>query len=336
MMCLGGLAIMATSCDVLQEPEGDLTRFTLHLDFETEFRRMEYNLDDTRHDDRSRVYVNELDHGVISYTLRAYPLFKGEVVKNIYFEYKFMRDITDGYDCDYTFDIDGGNYRFMLFAQLAESPNGPFYYDDSDFWDIKLQGEYVGDTNYRDAFRGLIDVNAGSSYSATMTMTRPLGKYEFISTDLPSFIDREAMRRTAVYGTRDTRVPLEDYSVIFKYVGFMPSAYNLPEDRTVDSMTDVEFESTISQLNNDEAILGFDYVFAGPEETYVTLQVSIYDNISGQRLTVSDNARIPVKRSYDTVVFGTFMYGNEDGGIIIDPGYEGDLNIFFDGTKKDK
>ena len=340
------MTLALSSCHVHEWPKGDLTQFALNLKFATEFQRYDFQYGDTKSEDgRSQFYTVALDHGVISYTIKAFPIIDGKIDRSIYRQYNFIRNIADGYDCTFDLDLDPAQYRIMVFAQLAESAQGPFYYDDSNFWEIKLQGEYTGDTDYRDAFRGMMDVEVGASVSATMQMTRPLAKYEFVSNDIIDFLDQETARRAGQRGAAEeaddskagneensaagTRNTLADYTVMFYYIGYLPTAYNLPEDRNVDSVTGIKFESTPVALSESEASLGFDYVFCSTTETHVTVQIALYDNETGQRVSLSDQIRIPLYRSYDTVVTGSFLFENADSGIGIDPGFDDDFNIFF-------
>ena len=321
-------ALLFSSCHVHEWPKGGMEAFKLNLDFSTAFERIDYPYGESKADGRSRYYSIELTEGVISYTVKAFPLVDGNVDRNIYLEFNFMRDIKQGFNASFDLNLDPGEYTVMVFAQLAKSAEGPFYYDDSNFWSIKLQGEYEGDTNYRDAFRGLSSIVVGESNTATMQMTRPLAKYEFISTDLAEFFTKEEARVKSK--GLETRNSLEDYDVVFYYIGYTPTAYNLPEDRNVDSKTGLTFTSVPEVLTEDEVSLGFDYVFCSTTETHVTLQIALYDRESGERVSLSQQIRIPLMRSFDTIVTGSFLFENADSGIGVNPDFAGEYNQFFD------
>ena len=320
-----------SSCDVHQWPQEEVPvvePLAVNLVFSTEFTDIDYPLQPDSRANSYKAYNIPLDHGIVSYTVRSFPQNEnGEIDRTKFEELTFTRAITDGYDCSFTLDLDPGRYTLMVWAMLAETPSGPFYYDASNFWDIKLVGDHTANTDYRDAFRGMVDVEVGAGLGATVQMTRPLAKFEFITTDLDDFLDKETRRRGLTL-TDDSRGELDDYIVEFYYVGYMPSSYSLPQDRIVDSTTGVKFRSTLTQLSANEASMGFDYVFVNPEETHVTLQVALYDATSGDRLSMSEGIRIPVMRSYDTIVWGQFLFKKAAGGIGVDPGYNGDFNIF--------
>jgi hypothetical protein len=62
------------------------------------------------------------------------------------------------------------------------------------------------------------------------------------------------------------------------------------------------------------------------DETKVTLTVSVY-NKEGLRILTSDNLEIPILRGHLTVVTGSFLTTEGNGGVGIDPGFSDDYNI---------
>lgn len=77
----------------------------------------------------------------------------------------------------------------------------------------------------RDGFTGLgVFEVSETSTEATIDMKRPFAKFNFISTDLQGFIQEAAKRK------EPASVALSDlgsYTVVFRYNGFLNSAYNL-------------------------------------------------------------------------------------------------------------
>ena len=125
-----------------------------------------------------------------------------------------------------------------------------------------LQGDHKGNTNHRDAFRGtnnislIADVMERLPDTLNVAMQRPLAKFEFVTNDVVEFIDKESTRiaskangkKSASADDTPTRaVNIEDYKVVFYYVGFMPHAYSMYTDKPVDSSTGVMFESTLKK-----------------------------------------------------------------------------------------
>lgn len=98
------------------------------------------------------------------------------------------------------------------------SSDTPFYFTDN-FVEMTLQGEHHGNTDLRDAFRGSADISLAASIAVhtpdtvDVTMQRPLAKYEFISTDLKEFIDKEvqnALARGEVAEVAGDKTPSRD------------------------------------------------------------------------------------------------------------------------------
>lgn len=319
---------MLSSCHVHEWPRGGAEPTRLHLDFASEYRIVEYSAEDTKALDDGWFYYEEHDHGYISYTVRAYPMTGDSYDHEVFLEHTFLRDITEGYNCSVDLPLTAGKYHITVFSQLTEIDDNNFFYDESEFRQIKLSGEYEGSSLYRDTFSGMIDVEIGDNRVVTVPMTRPMAKYEFISTDLAKFLEKEAVRNKSKGG--ESRSSLEDYNVVFSYVGYVPTAYNLHEDRNVDSKMGVTFQSTPEVLNEEEVSLGFDHIFTGTTETYVTVQVALYERATGLRVSMSEPLRIPLQRDCHTVVRGSFLFGNANSGIGIDSEYDDEYNYYFE------
>ena len=166
-------------------------------------------------------------------------------------------------------------------------------------------------------------------------MIRPLGKYEFITTDLMEFVGKEAnniAKRSAEGGTNTTSstpaVDLDDYRVVFFYVGFMPNAYSLITDKPVDSATGIHFSSKLTQISQSEASMGFDYIFVNGKESVTTVVVGIF-NRAGEQLGMTAPIDVPIKRGIHTIIEGKFLLEDNKGGVNINPDFDGDFNLTF-------
>ena len=129
------------------------------------------------------------------------------------------------------------------------------------------------------------------------------------------FIDKESVRVASkangnkAASTDDTQtraVNIEDYKVVFYYVGFMPDAYSMNTDKPVDSSTGVMFESTLRTLSESEATMGFDYVFVNGKKSAVTVQIGIYDN-EGTQLSMTEPIEVPLTSSHRTIITGKYL-----------------------------
>lgn len=339
-MAASALLVLASaaSCGVHEWPDASAGdgMYGLDLVFDTDLPQW-----DQTEEGRASIVPDTRDRresGFIRHIVRAYPIRNGAPLDIPSDEFIFTEDVAKGYDCFLTLRLNPGDYRLLVWSDLTESKTAAPYYQADDFSEITLApGPHAGNTDYRDAFRGWTDITVedyrtGGTHelpSVTVTMERPLAKFEFVTTDLADFLDKESKRLA-----RESVIPrsgsLNDYRIVFYYTGFMPSAYSFNTDQPTNAETGVEFTSTLREFGNGEASLGFDYVFVrGDLESSVTVQIGIFDAVSGQRLSLSRSIRVPLQRSRHTVIRDAFLLMDSDGGIGIDPGYDDDFNITF-------
>ena len=198
------------------------------------------------------------------------------------------------------------------------------YYNTSRFEYIALaEGDHSGSNDRRDAFVGTLVQEVTDEYAeAEVQMSRPMAKFNFISTDLQDFLGRVMENPVKSSGNAS----LGDYKVVFRYNGFMPSAYNQHTAKPTDSTTGVSFESTMTQLDDTEVEMGFDYVFTNGSESVVSVSVEVYD-VDGTMLSRSKAFDVPLVRSKLTTVKARFLTSDAAGGVVVDPGYNGDHNL---------
>ncbi len=327
------LILLTAACDVHEFPEIPETRpiqgsVRYHLHF-TEFTMWEhlYEDDDVCEVGFGEKYQSIHNQGFVRYVIRAYPKSDNQraAMEHVK-EFVFIRDVADGYDCGFPLDLPPGSYTIMVWSDFIRNSGDSYFYNTDDFAEITLQGEHCGNNDYRDVFRGVAEVDLPADVierediEMDVHMQRILAKYEIITTGLAEFIRKEqGLAET-------TKVSLDDYRAVFYYAGFMPNAYSMFTDRPVDSATGVFFESKLSRLNDDEASVGFDYVFVGENESMVTVQLAIY-NRDGQQVALSVPVNVPLKRSHHTVLKGSFLKKNASGGVGISPGFNGDFNV---------
>lgn len=341
--CLLSL-LLALSCGVHEWPEnssGD-GQVCLSLSFETELPQWTPDPEGRSGAGAARPVPRDLPRtGQVRHVVRAFPIINDRVAQVPSDEFVFTADLADGHDGTFTLGLLPGSYRLMVWSDLAEGAGRTPFYNADNFLEVSLaDGPHAGSTDYRDAFRGWADVTVESYRDGgvhapvvvPVTMQRPLAKFEFVATDLAAFVEREtrraAARQAAPYDDA-TPVKPEDYRVVFYYQGFMPSAYSLFIDRPVDSATAVQFDSALRPFSEGEASLGFDYVFVKEEgeESAVTLRIALFDAGSGERLSLSGDIRVPLRRGRHTVIRDEFLLKDASGGVGVDPGYDGDLNI---------
>ncbi len=331
-MAIALTTCVLAGCDVHEYPDSpDKVTFYLRLNYETDFPVWEQT-----YETRSEAGTKDVQHtGTMRYIVRAYPQSDelSATLEHIY-ENTFTRDIADGYDYGLPIELEPGNYDIRVWADLLPLGENTRYYNADNFAGISLQGEYQGNNDYRDAFRGTGTVSLEADImervpdTLDISMVRPLAKYEFITNDLTEFIAKEQTRAQTKSDGAETKVSIDDYRVVFYYVGFMPDTYSLLTDRPVDSATGIQFVSRLNRLNETEASIGFDYVFVNGIQSAVTVQIGIYDT-EDTLLSLTDPIEVPLKRSHHTVMRGSFLMSEVSGGIGIEPGFDGDYNITF-------
>lgn len=330
---------MLTGCDVHEFPcPPETASLRLQLSFDTKMTKWHHSYNDKQitDDGFGEIYYNDNEHGIMRYIVRAYPA-SSQHVDNPSKEFIFYRDIADGYDCELTVDLPAGIYDVMIWADILPTMDVSPYYNASNFAEIVLEGQYAGNTDFRDAFRGTSSARITAEtyehepFLSVVEMRHPLAKFEFITKDLLEFIDKEAKRLAMSSGKSQILQPpvnINDYRVIFHYSGFMPNAYSIFTDKPVDSATGMQFESRIERINASEATLGFDYVFVNGKESTVSVRIGIYDNV-GKCLSLTDAIEVPTKRDAHTILKGEFLMSKASGGVQIDPDFDGDHNIII-------
>jgi hypothetical protein len=340
-MCLPILFLSA--CDVHEWPETpEFVKMHLRLNYETDMTEWEHLYDGAEVIEQGygETYDNHRDYGKIRYIVRTYPVSeKMRTTSDYTQEFVFTKDISEGYDHEVTLDLLPGNYNVMVWSDLVHTNGNDHFYEATSFAEITLREGHKGNTDHRDAFRGtsniclVADIVEHDSPILDVVMQRPLAKFEFVTTDLKEFIDKEYQYLLKEAETRGellpTRVNTDDYKVVLYYSGYMPFAYNMNADKPVDSKLGVSFESKIDVLNENEASLGFDYVFVNGKTSSVTVQIGLYDKEDSQ-LALSVPINVPLQRNHHTVVKGSFLMEETSGGITINPDFDGNHNIVIE------
>lgn len=244
--------------------------------------------------------------------------------------------------------LEEGLYDFYVWGDFVPAhTQTDHYYDTSDFSSITLanQDNHVGNTAYRDAFRGYQQVMVSKSApvedgqarnEANITLVRPLAMFKFVSTDYDAFLgsemDKAAQRNDAQSADKQTdpegirALSLADYRVVIRYMGYMPSVYNMFTDKPADAWTGQSFEGKLTPVCDTEIELGFDYVFVNGRNTSISVAVEIYDK-DGNLIGNSPAIEVPLLRSKQTIVRGKFLTTQTGGSVAIDTEFDGSFDI---------
>lgn len=266
---------------------------------------------------------------------------------------RFVETKDDVTSPDHTLNLDimEGKYLIRVWADYVDAGSEAHkFYNTDNFRYVKLFGRdegvaHEGNNDFRDAFIGSAEVEVirfGGHHppvSETILMKRPLSKVVFITNDLSDWKTKVIISRyeSALQGTRSEEdgevdvshvVDLNDYTVKVHYPQYMPNAFNIASDRTTWSDANVTFSTSLIQLSEDEASMGFDYVFANSEDANVVMAVSLHDK-NGVQLSRSRDITVPLERGKVTTVKGSFLLEESDGGVSINPDFDGEFNIIL-------
>lgn len=332
--------LFIAGCDTHQWPDlPEFVKFNLRLSYETDITEWYHTYDGISAIEETigDTYDNTLGYGNIRYIIRAYPYLDEErIAQEHTHEFVFTKKISEGYNNDLSLELPDGKYKILVWSELQEYENDAFFYNTDNFSEITLQGDHKGNTDYRDAFRGsgeislVADIVERIPDTLDVTMQRPLAKYEFITTDLTKFINKEIEYLTKAATVKGeappTKVNTDEYNVVVYFSGYMPSAYNLKADKPADAKMGVLFNSKLKILNEDEASLGFDYVFVSDKKSAVTIQLGLYDKEERQ-IALTEPINVPLQRNCHTILKSSFLMQEASGGIAINPEFDGNHNI---------
>ncbi len=353
ILTLVSVAVILLSSCIHQFPESRPADVVLTLKFDTElsyYKTLAFPDETKAGSPRTDLPVLEQDFSDhesydLRYTIEAYPrLGNGDFSRDPAKRWVFTEDDASEVN-DYTvhLDIDEGEYEFRVWTDyVAQDSKADFFYKTNNWKEgikINLDHGYNGNSDWHDAYSGkqVVDVvrygAIAEPTSGVINMSRPLGKYVFVTNDLEDFVTK-VMRTKAEEAEKlgESKVPefdIDDYSLVIAYTGFMPSSYSMVTDRANDSEVNVRFASKLIQVNSKTAIMGFDYVLANPStstQTNVIMGIELRDK-DGTVLASHPQVRVPLNRSQYTVIEGRFLMQESSGGITLNPDFEGEFVV---------
>ncbi len=276
----------------------------------------------------------------IRYVVEAYRvLANGRVSSNPELRHVSYDDDATVWD-DYTFSIElpEGKYEIRAWADyILKDSEEHLFYDVTNLSGILLnhQKGHHGNTDYRDAHRGIVRMEAirfGQNVKPVHTvvnMSRPMGKYVFVTTGLEEFATKALMKKAVVHDpsmspTQHPDFDLNDYTLTIICRQWLPTSFSLLTDSANDSEVNVQFKSALKAIDDNHAIMGFDYVFVNGNDqvTRVVLDIILQDK-DGTVLASHGGVYVHLKRSKMTLVEGDFLSQETDGGVSINPGFDG-------------
>lgn len=267
------------------------------------------------------------------YIYQVSPIGRPEVVVSRTTEYRADLSLAD---FTTQLNIPAGDWEVWVWNDYVTSQDVPMFWTADNFAAIRLRtNPYQGNDIYKDAFCNHFTVSVPYSdekdvhVSAEVNLNRPLAAYAIIATDYSEFLTTETTRRgvPTIVSRGPSRFPeLEGYEVQIKYSGFIPNQFDLYINNPVDAQTGLGFTSPIGMMNDNEALLGYDYLMLDGDDSMVPLSLTSLDP-EGNVVGSTGRFEIPIKRGQCTIVKGEFLTSHANAGIGISTEFDGSFNI---------
>lgn len=327
------MALLLASC--VHEFPNESTPAPLELEFSFDFSMEMPEYQDLRSEPADHLHD-------LRYQVKAYRILNnGMPADEPMASFSFVKDEVGELEHVERVSLAEGRYRLLAWVDyINHGSDEDLYYNTADFSRIGINGEWKGSVNDKDVFIGECEIDLtryGSEVppvKAVFDLTRPVARYEIITTDIEEFKTKmlaAALKEQAgTSGDTKAEVELNDYYAVLTYTSYIPNMFDLTDNTVRDASSEYSFRSEISELSATEAILGFDYIMIKPDGSTIGVDVSFYDKENNRKIASTGNIEIPLQRGHVTRIRGEYLTKKSDGGIGIDPGFDGDHNIKLD------
>lgn len=223
------------------------------------------------------------------------------------------------------FSLPEGQYTALVWADYVNKGTvQDLHYITSDLRQVKLSEDYTGSEDSKDAFAGrmtfTVDASAagtsGSVAKVHVPIQRPFAKFYIIAIDLDDYVQAGG----------DV-----DLNSAFSYDFWVPSTYDVAEEKAVAWSQDCSFRAKVSLNENRELVLASDYVFATDEESSIRVNIELNHPELGA-INRIPAIEIPLIRNGLTVVTGELLTDDfEDstgsGNVGIDDGFDDEIVV---------
>lgn len=211
---------------------------------------------------------------------------------------------------------------------VAAGTTDDLYYDTEDLQRVACTEPYTGSTDYRGCLYGTTPLDLrqyrdrwNAKVQVKVDMVRPLAKYELIATDIVEFLERTAQQRAQG----------ESYTVTFSYSFYIPAVFDVLAGKPCESWPEISFTLPLALPEEGETLhtVGTDFIFANGGEASVLLTMEIQDS-RGNRVSRVSGIDVPYRRGHLTTLKGAFLTSEMKGGVEIDTGWDGEVEIDID------
>lgn len=212
---------------------------------------------------------------------------------------------------------------------VAAGTDTDLYYGTEDLQRVACRDPYTGSTDYRDCLYGTTALDLrqyrdewNAKVQIKVDMVRPLAKYELIATDVKDFLRK----------TKKQRDGDAAFTITFSYGFYLPTVFNVLAGKPADSQTGITYTIplTVPDDGTEECRIGTDFVFVNGAESFVKLSMEIRDG-GGNVISRTVGLEVPYRRGHLTTVRARFLTNEMQGGVDIDPDFDGDIDIDLDG-----
>ena len=321
--------VCLAACSVHELPAGSSEiDVTLHLNFDESIP------------DYRTIYYPPVKSGEgvhVRYELRVYRGVPGNFEKEVFLAQSLEESWNGTLDRDVHFALRAGRYLVQAWVDFI-GPDGKPFFDERDFGNIQMNGEYSSDLQRRDAFYAQEELSletlleAGLGYESTLEMARPYAGFRFLATDYEDFLQYWAKKYAMIHQMAvkpDVKsVDINDFTVRVVYPQYLPNAFSLWTDAPVNSSTGVSFDAPMHLREDGMVEIGTDWVLQGAGEGLVVVLLEFYD-AEGMYLSTFQSLEIPLLRGHMTTIQGKLLTAGVDSGITIDPTFDGEFNVYL-------
>lgn len=220
------------------------------------------------------------------------------------------------------------NYQLVVWADYVEagSEQDLYYNTQEKLMTVFGTEPYRGNTEWKDVFYTSQELDLSdlrydwnAKVSVKMELKRPVARYELIANDVATFLRR--ISKGEISGKK--------FTARVKYDYYLPVGYNAFDGLPKHALMYMQYTRTFAPPaeGEKELSLGFDYVFVGeaPEKIPVTVEIVDEKSVTIARTSLS----IPCRINQRTSVRSAFLNADPNGGIGMDPDYDGSIDVDF-------
>lgn len=228
-------------------------------------------------------------------------------------------------------------YKLIVWMDyVLKGTTGDLYYYTGNGEDLKAihvpsMNKYVAGTDYKDAQCFLTNLDLTpyvnqwfAEINIDAPLDRPLAKVTFLASDFVEYAES-----LGYSGNLDELA--RNMTIEFSYNGYLPTGYNAISGRLNDSEVGYKFNHNIiypAELDGKTyTLVGSDYVFVNGESSSVTISATIQTK-EGNFVNEAVNIVVPTYRGKETIVIYKFFTKEYVPGVGIDPGFDGEFNVY--------